>query len=224
MSIPTGDIKLIANFELNTNKALDSRLRVSTYSQLAELVSAGIVYPGLTVWVDETANSYIYKGETNWTRNLIESSSIDIEGDITASNTQLNSINWSTPTNSAIGFKFIGTVGETVSEYSALFISSSGKWHIADNLSSSKVPCRALALQSGIEDSNIWLFNGGYAQKSDWTFEPGATIYLAQGEITGAQPTISGSIIQSLGYSLNFNTVYLDFNSFYLELEPLPEE
>lgn len=83
---------------------------------------------------------------------------------------------------------------------------------------SSIVPCRFLAVESGTGNKQVMM--KGFIRNNSWSFNSGDMIYLStiSGELTNVRSINSGNVDQMLGYALNSNTIYFDPDKTYITL------
>ena len=105
--------------------------------------------------------------------------------------------------------RMIGTLGETVAAYEALYQEQlDGKWELA-LADGSKQPCLALAVEGGDEDDEIRLHLVGEITNEAWSWELGKPVYLdpdTPGALTQTRPIINAQII---GYAVSATTIYM---------------
>jgi len=122
--------------------------------------------------------------------------------------------------------RILGTLGETVAAYDALYLKSDGKWYKAQ-ADGSKQPCLGIAMESGAADDQIRVFRVGKVTNSGWSWTtPGNPLYLSPttaGEITETKPS---SNVQVVGYVLSSTEIILTVlipGQFLLINDPSPE-
>ena len=97
-----------------------------------------------------------------------------------------------------------------------LFMDSTGFLDIADASSSSTMPCRALALESGSGEKKVLL--RGFVRDDSWTWTPGGDIYIStSGTLTQTKPSASGEQVQIVGFATHADRMY--FNPNYMLIE-----
>jgi len=83
---------------------------------------------------------------------------------------------------------------------------------------SSIVPCKFVALDSGTGDKQVLI--KGFIRNDSWSFNPGDTLYLSKssGLFSNIRVSLTGDIDQILGYALTSNTIYFDPDKTFITL------
>ena len=112
--------------------------------------------------------------------------------------------------NAMIPTRIIGTLGETVTAYQALYLKAvDSKWWLAQ-ADGAKQPCQGLAVESGIATGEIRIHRMGEIINAGWAWATiGGPIYLdpsTPGALTQTSPSEN---IQIIGYALSATKVLL---------------
>ncbi len=104
--------------------------------------------------------------------------------------------------------RLLGTLGETVAEFKAVYMTSAGTYFLAQ-ADSTKQPAIGLTIESGIASDEIRIQRSGPITDPSWTWTPGAKIYLdpaTPGELTQTKPDQNAQI---LGLAISATIVFL---------------
>lgn len=118
------------------------------------------------------------------------------------------------------GVSSYGTVEtNTFGLSAALVMNTDGNYENADADVIAKMPCVALALETGTGNKKILL--QGYITNEAWSWTPGQPVYVSSttGELTQTAPSSSGQQVQIVGYASKTNTIYFNPNLMLLEIE-----
>lgn len=110
----------------------------------------------------------------------------------------------------ANGITATKTVDATASFGDLLFLSSDGKYDLADATNSSLVPCSAMSLESGSGSKQI--LKQGYVRDDSWAWTPGGLLYVSTtaGSLTQTAPSGSGNVVQIVGAAETETIIYFD--------------
>ncbi len=90
----------------------------------------------------------------------------------------------------------------------ALYMAADGNFDEADADSASTMPCRALALESGIGSKAVLL--RGFIRNDAWNWTPGSDVYVSTttGALTQTAPSGSGDQVQKIGFAWSADIIY----------------
>jgi hypothetical protein len=103
----------------------------------------------------------------------------------------------------------------------ALMLASDGHFDLADASSSTTMPCRALALETGTGSKLVLL--DGFIRNDSWSWTPGASLFVhvTTGALSaspaGGDET-AGNIVQIVGYALTATIIRFAPSLNYAEL------
>jgi hypothetical protein len=102
------------------------------------------------------------------------------------------------------------TVSANDTGFSAALYRASDAFYEADASDISTMPCHCLALEIGTGLKEVLMF--GYIRDDSWSWTPGADIYVDTdaGELTETQPSVSGDIVQVIGWAFDSNIIFFD--------------
>ena len=102
------------------------------------------------------------------------------------------------------------TVSANDTGFGAALFRDSDAFYEADASDISTMPCHALALEAGVGEKEVLVF--GYIRDDSWSWTPGADIYVDTdaGELTETQPSVSGDIVQVIGWAYESNIIFFD--------------
>ena len=102
------------------------------------------------------------------------------------------------------------TVSANDTGFAAALYRASDAFYEADASDISTMPCHCLALETGTGSKLVLMF--GYIRDDSWTWTPGADIYVDTdaGELTETQPSVSGDIVQVIGWAFDSNIIFFD--------------
>ena len=91
-----------------------------------------------------------------------------------------------------------------------LFMASDGNFETADANVLAKMPCVALALESGTGTKDVLI--RGYVRDDTWDFTPGGLIYVSGtlGGLTQTAPSSSGDQVQVIGWAYSADIMVFD--------------
>lgn len=91
-------------------------------------------------------------------------------------------------------------------------------WNTLD--ATAGVPCKGITMQPAVDGQPIDILVFGFATNTAWGWSLGDKLYLSESDqvITDVAPVTAASIVQVVGYSVDSNTAFLDFNSSYVTL------
>ncbi len=101
----------------------------------------------------------------------------------------------------------------------ALYVASDGTLQEADADDVAKMPCVALAVESGTGDKEILLH--GLIKDENWAWTTGGFVYVSPttGEITQTKPSASGQQVQILGVAVSPDMIYFTPNLMLIEIQ-----
>lgn len=113
------------------------------------------------------------------------------------------------------------TAGATITQWQAVYMTSSSNWNLADANGASTYPARGLAVHAANSGATLGVLIRGVVRNTSWSFTAGGDIYLSTtaGGLTQTPPSTSGDRVQKIGYALTSQRIYVDFNS-YLQVIP----
>ena len=100
--------------------------------------------------------------------------------------------------NDMIPTRTLGTLGEEVLAYQALFVNPDDYYFYLAQADGTKQPCIGLAVEGGILDEEIRIHQMGVIQNENWAWIPGLPVYLDEstpGELTQTPPTTNKQLI-----------------------------
>ena len=106
----------------------------------------------------------------------------------------------------------LGTYGETIAQYEALYLSSDGKYYRARAISG-KLPCIGIALEAGVLDDSIKILQLGEVTNGAWAWTVGGVLYLSSSSY-GTLTQTSGT--QIVGYAKSATQIF--FNPDFTQL------
>ena len=107
--------------------------------------------------------------------------------------------------------------GATIAQWEAVYLDGSSTWQLADANGTNTYPARGLAVAAYSSSNAAIILKEGTVRNDSWSWTPGGTIYLSTtaGGLTQTQPATSGDKVQAVGYALDADRAYFDFNSFF---------
>lgn len=107
-----------------------------------------------------------------------------------------------------------------VTQWDAVYLNASSQWVKADANGSGTYPARGLAVTTQLTTAAVNVLTYGVVRHDAFAFTPGGTLYLSEsaGGITQTAPVTSGSVVQQIGFALDADTIFVDFNSTFLTL------
>ncbi len=121
---------------------------------------------------------------------------------------------------SSSGMTVVAPIGANGSGFgAALYVASDGMLKEADADAVTTMPCVALAVESGIGDKEVLL--QGFIKNENWTWTPGAPIYVSPttGAITQTKLSVSGQQVQIIGVAVSADMIYFTPNLMLIEIE-----
>lgn len=113
--------------------------------------------------------------------------------------------------------------GETVAQWSCVFLASDGKYDISDADAAGEFPAWGIVVAGGDDTDPAILLTHGVVRNEGWTgLTVGGPVYLGDdgtGAITQVAPSTSGDCVQIVGFAISDSEIYFDFSRPYLELE-----
>ena len=108
--------------------------------------------------------------------------------------------------------------GATIAQWETVYLDGSSTWQLADANGSSTYPARGLATAAYSNTNPATILMYGTVRNDAWAWTPGVTIYLSgtPGGLTQTPPATSGDKVQKVGFALNADNAFFDFNSTYL--------
>ncbi len=108
--------------------------------------------------------------------------------------------------------------GATIAQWEAVYLSSSSTWLLADANGSGTFPARGLAVAAYSNGNAAIVLTIGTVRNDAWSWTPGGTIYLSTtaGGLTQTQPSATDECIQAVGFALDADRAYFNFNSNYI--------
>lgn len=102
------------------------------------------------------------------------------------------------------------TVSANDTGFGATLYRDTDAFYEADASDISTMPCHCLALEIGTGLKEVLMF--GYIRDDSWSWTPGADIYVDTdaGELTETQPSVSGDIVQVIGWAFDTNIIFFD--------------
>jgi hypothetical protein len=108
----------------------------------------------------------------------------------------------------------VGTLGETVAAYKAVYLASTGKWMKAISTGiATSTPAMGITLNAGVLNDSVRIQRVGRLINTGWTWTPGRPVYLSEsvaGDITQTAP--AGAYVQVLGYAEETDRLFLEGN------------
>lgn len=110
------------------------------------------------------------------------------------------------------------TAGGTIAQWDAVYLDGSSTWQKADANGSGTYPARGLAVAGYSSTDPAIILTNGIARNDSWSWTVGGTLYLSTtaGGLTQTAPSTSGDKIQQVGFALDADRAYLNFNGEYL--------
>lgn len=98
--------------------------------------------------------------------------------------------------------------GETVTEYSLVYLDANSQWVLADASAAASMPVVGLATQNMSRDQKGRVVLIGTVGTNDWAWTPGDAVYVGStaGELTQVEPG-AGELSQVIGYAINATTI-----------------
>jgi len=162
------------------------------------------------------------EGNGNFTGNLTAQDAT-IANKITAIDIETNGsvIIESVPSdNSASGLTSLVTVDANDLGFgAALFVAPDGNYELANATDSTRMPCVALAVETGTGVKEI--IHQGYVRNDSWDWTVGKIIYISttDGVITQTFPTETNNQVQIVGYATHPDRIFFNPNFMLIELK-----
>lgn len=101
------------------------------------------------------------------------------------------------------GLTATGTAGAALSYGDPVYLTSGGKYAVADADGASTYPAVGIAAAAAANNGAATVLVSGYARLDSWTWTPGGTVYLSTAAgLTQTQPSASGAVIQIVGVAM----------------------
>lgn len=109
----------------------------------------------------------------------------------------------------------LGTLGESVSQYDAVYLNTDGKWYKAlANIT--KQPALGLAIEVGIADDEIRIQRIGPITNGAWSWSVALPVYLSPSTPGGLTQTAPGSDVRQLiGEAETATKIFIDIEKKY---------
>jgi hypothetical protein len=121
--------------------------------------------------------------------------------------------------NTYTGITIVGlNAGGSLSQWDAVYLSSSSTWLQADANGSSTYPALGLAVAAYSNTNPAVILVQGTVRNDAWNWTPGGLLYLSgtAGGLTQTPPSASGDHVQIVGFALDADRAYLKFDFTYL--------
>jgi len=101
----------------------------------------------------------------------------------------------------------------------ALFVASDGNYELANATDSTRMPCVALAIETGTGVKEI--IHQGYVRNDSWNWTVGKIIYISttDGLMSQSFPTGTANQVQIVGYATHANRIFFIPNIMLIELK-----
>jgi hypothetical protein len=113
--------------------------------------------------------------------------------------------------------------GETVAQWSCVFLASDGKVDIADADAAGEFPAMGIVVAGGDDTDAATILIQGVVRNEGWSgLTVGGAVYLGDagtGAITQTAPSTSGDCVQLIGRAISDSEIYFNFTGHWLEVE-----
>ncbi len=94
--------------------------------------------------------------------------------------------------------------------FGAALFRDTDAFYEADASDISTMPCHVLATEAGTGEVDVLIL--GFIRDDTWAWTPGDDVYVDTdlGELTQTQPSVSGDIIQTIGWAYESNIIFFD--------------
>src|SRR5436190_11475370 len=110
--------------------------------------------------------------------------------------------------------------GATIAQWETVYLDSSSTWQLADANGSGPYPARGMAVAAYVNTNAATILVHGTVRNDAWSWTVGGTIYLSTtaGGLTQTAPSTSGDKVQAVGFALDADRAFFDFNSVFAEV------
>ncbi len=145
---------------------------------------------------------------TGTLNNVVEDTTPQLGGDL---DMNLKNIQYSVPTADLTSSGIIVTaqVDSNATGFgAALYMAADGNFDEADADAAATMPCRAIALESGVGSKKVLL--QGFVRNNAWNWTPGQGLFISTttGALTQTAPSGTGDQVQKIGFAWTGDIVY----------------
>lgn len=193
------------------NAYVTGNLNVGTTSKFIGTEGNG-TFSGSISAHDATIDDTLHVNNAAAITNKLTAGNIETTGSVT--------INAIPQNNAASGLTSKVTIDmNTLGFGAALFVASDGNYELANATDSTRMPCVALAIETGTGVKEI--IHQGYVRNDSWDWTVGRIIYISttNGFMTQTFPTETSNQVQIVGYATNPDRIFFNPNFMLIELK-----